>query len=103
MDNWTYGHPKIQENVIFRVASLININKFICKKEKNTKIQSKVLQFEILVRPSYLDCPVDENVGSDLAAAEDPVESPATGILHHQGQVGLLQAHTQQADNILVK
>ena len=48
-----------------------------------------------------LDGPVYENVGADLPAAEDAVERPAARELHHQAEVGLLQAHAHQAYDVL--
>ena len=51
--------------------------------------------------PGHLDGPVDEHVGPDLPAAEDAVERPAARELHHQAEVGLLQAHAHQAYDVL--
>ena len=51
--------------------------------------------------PGHLDGPVDEHVGPDLPAAEYAVERPAARELHHQAEVGLLQAHAHQAYDVL--
>ena len=51
--------------------------------------------------PGHLDGPVDEHVGPDLPATEDAVERPAARELHHQAEVGLLQAHAHQAYDVL--
>ena len=49
----------------------------------------------------FLYGPIDENIWAYFASAEHTVERSPAGVLHDERQVGLLQAHPQQAHDVL--
>ena len=58
------------------------------------------LLVEIVHPACDLHGPVDQDVWRDAPSGQHPVQCPASGVLHDQAQVRLLQAHSLQFDNV---
>lgn len=57
---------------------------------------------EVVHAPGDLNGPVDEHGRLHLAAVEHPVEGAAPRELHHEAQIGLVEAHADQLHDVVV-
>lgn len=58
------------------------------------------LLVQVLHALGYLHGPVDQDVRRDASAGERAVQRAALRVLHHQAQVGLLQTHAFEPDDV---